>query len=344
MLIVLHGAKKNVGDFLIRERGLAILRHLRPDQELVVLPRWKPLEPAVVDRADGIVLCGGPGLASNFYPQMFPLVPRLQDLDIPVLPLALGWSGQPTDAPDRFAFDGPSLEALRRIHDRIGWSGVRDDVTRGIVESADVGRVRRTGCVAWYEVSSLDQPLVRPQYPRRIVYTTAAGASRKDARDAAQILRLLRRRFPGAERWCVFHRGILPGGGTNAKESAMAMGTAALAKTLGFRVLEASGDLSAIDFYRDADLHVGYRVHAHLMFLSHRRPSILINQDGRGVGQSVSLHDPYRLMSDDPDLSDRIDEALGNEIRSRYESSVAAVDEMRSTWPVMRETVEQLPA
>ena len=124
----------------------------------------------------------------------------------------------------------------------------------------------------------------------------------------------------------------------------MAMGTAALAKTLGFRVLEASGDLSAIDFYRDADLHVGYRVHAHLMFLSHRRPSILINQDGRGVGQSVSLHDPYRLMSDDPDLSDRIDEALGNEIRSRYESSVAAVDEMRSTWPVMRETVEQLPA
>ena len=68
MLLVLHGAKLNAGDFLIRERGLEILRHLRPAQRLVVHPRWEPVDPDLFDSADAVVLCGGPGLARRFYP------------------------------------------------------------------------------------------------------------------------------------------------------------------------------------------------------------------------------------------------------------------------------------
>ncbi len=32
------------------------------------------------------------------------------------------------------------------------------------------------------------------------------------------------------------------------------------------------------------DLHIGYRVHTNIYFLSHRKPSILITEDSRGKG------------------------------------------------------------
>src|SRR3954466_14064994 len=104
MILVLHGAKKNVGDFLIRERGLALLRHIRPDQELRLHPRWEPIDPGLLRQADAVVICGGPGLTPHFYPETYPLVPNLDDMHAPLLPLALGWSGQPAEHPERFSF------------------------------------------------------------------------------------------------------------------------------------------------------------------------------------------------------------------------------------------------
>ena len=158
MLLVLHGAKLNAGDFLIRERGLEILRHLRPVQRLVIHPRWEPVDPDLFDSADAVVLCGGPGLARRFYPRVFAMVDDLDAHPTPVLPVALGWSGTPADIPERFKFSPKSLAALRAIHARIGWSGVRDELSLEIVRRADVGEVRRTGCFAWYHLPSMGQP------------------------------------------------------------------------------------------------------------------------------------------------------------------------------------------
>lgn len=39
-----------------------------------------------------------------------------------------------------------------------------------------------------------------------------------------------------------------------------------------------------IDQYSKSDLHVGYRVHAHILASSISKPSILIAEDGRGKG------------------------------------------------------------
>ena len=41
--------------------------------------------------------------------------------------------------------------------------------------------------------------------------------------------------------------------------------------------------------YDEAEIHVGYRLHAHLYFLSHRKPSFLLEEDGRGRGASEAL-------------------------------------------------------
>jgi Polysaccharide pyruvyl transferase len=341
VILVLHGAKVNAGDFLIRERGLAILRRLVPGQELLLHPRWEPIDPELLDRADAAVLCGGPGLAPRFYPRVFPLVEDLEAHPTPILPLALGWSGTASGKPDRF-FSRRSVAALRTIHSRIGWSGVRDDLSLELVRSADVGEVRRTGCVAWYDQESLGRPFQAPATVRRLVFTPPSKRRPGGLRDAIGVLRLLRARYRDAERYCMFHRGMRAEFASETP-TAERRGTAAAARLLGYRVIDASRDLGALDLYRDCDLHVGYRVHAHLCALSFRRASLLLIEDGRGEGQAVSLGDPHRLRAGAPDLTSALEQALAREHARGFEASERAIDEIERTWPVMKETVAQLP-
>jgi hypothetical protein len=341
MILVLHGAKVNAGDFLIRERGLAILRGLRPDQELVLHPRWEPVPPELFDRAAAVVLCGGPGLAPRFYPRVFPLVDQLDAHPTAILPLALGWSGAPSGKPHRF-FSRRSVEALRTIHSRIGWSGVRDDLSLELLRSAKVGEVRRTGCVAWYQQESLGQPFRSASKVRRLAFTPPAKRRPGGLREAVGVMRRLRARYRDAERYCVFHRGMRAELASEAP-TAERRATAIAARLLGFKVIDASRDVATLELYRDCDLHVGYRVHAHLCTLSYRRASLLVIEDGRGDGQAVTFGDPYRIRAGSPQLVESVDEALAREDASGFESSERAVGEIERTWPVMRETVEQLP-
>jgi len=338
MLIQLHGAKKNVGDFLIRERATRLLRTLLPQQDLVLHERWLPIDPALVERADAILIGGGPGLASRFCPDVFPFL--AERVSLPVFLIGVGWSGQPRDNPDAFQFSDESLEALGRIHQSGIWSGVRDDLSLELLRSANVGDVKRSGCVAWYDMDSMGRSLITPSVIRRIVFTPPAG--RQFTLEAMRVLRYLARRFPKAERTCVFHRGIRNDEYTSWRAALASRALARVASSCDFKVLDASYDLSAIDFYESTDVHVGYRVHAHLAFLSQRRPSILVSEDGRGLGQAVSLGDPYQLRAGDKTVLSDLGSAVDAEISSSFVSSQRAVDEIERTWPVMRATVQQV--
>ena len=45
-----------------------------------------------------------------------------------------------------------------------------------------------------------------------------------------------------------------------------------------------------LDIYNDADLHVGFRVHAHVSALSRRIYSYLLEQDGRGCDYGLTIN------------------------------------------------------
>jgi hypothetical protein len=86
-----------------------------------------------------------------------------------------------------------------------------------------------------------------------------------------------------------FHRGILPDQYTRVRASAAYITMASWARVQGFEVRDVSYDLHKIEFYDQSDFHLGYRVHAHLHFLSRRAYSVLINEDGRGEGMNQTL-------------------------------------------------------
>ncbi|WP_160913843.1 polysaccharide pyruvyl transferase family protein [Halobacillus litoralis] len=49
-------------------------------------------------------------------------------------------------------------------------------------------------------------------------------------------------------------------------------------------LVDLSGDANHLSYYKDCDLHVGFRLHGHIWFLRNRKPSLLLGEDGRGYG------------------------------------------------------------
>ena len=90
--VVLHHAKKNVGDFLIKDRALGLLRHLRADRDLVELPSWESLEPHIdlVNNSKALILMGGPGVGEVMYPKIYPLVRDLNTITAPIVLMGSG--------------------------------------------------------------------------------------------------------------------------------------------------------------------------------------------------------------------------------------------------------------
>jgi hypothetical protein len=290
--VVLSGAKKNAGDFLITSRATALLGRLRPDRSLVELPAWEPLEPHLeqVNAARAVIILGGPGYQPAMYPGVYKLTTPLSRIEPPVIPLALGWKGFPGDEQTvrTYGFTPESVAALRWMSERAEALGTRDHQTVRVLRAAGIPNVAMNGCAAWYDLDSLGKGPTLPDELRTIVYTPAQRDLYADQSIALGVA--LRDAFPRARLVAAFHRGL---GDVDAfTPSDDATNTARIAARLreaGLEIADLAGGVDGFRLYDDCDLHVGYRVHAHIYRSSKRRPSILIHEDGRGVGVTDAL-------------------------------------------------------
>lgn len=292
MYTVLSGAKINMGDFLITQRARELLTHLRPEHELLQLPHWESLDPHLeqINASRAVIILGGPGYQPKFYPGVYKLLPDLSRLRVPIIPLGLGWKGVPGDwdTVRHYRFTDESLAVLHRIAAETPYLGCRDHLSREVLRRNGIANTLVTGCPAWYHLPSLGQPL---RVPSGIAAFTVTPAQRPIYQaQSIDVLRTLAERFPGARRFCSFNRGIdqedprIP---EEDRRNNRGIATAAL--QLGYEVMDVSGGLDRIGFYETCDFHVGYRVHSHIHFLSRRRPSFLVHEDGRGRGMSAAL-------------------------------------------------------
>jgi polysaccharide pyruvyl transferase WcaK-like protein len=202
--------------------------------------------------------------------------------------LGSGWFGVPGDeqAVQDARFTPESTAFFDRV-DGAGLLSVRDYLSQRVLNRAGYHNVILTGCPAWYHLPSLGKPLRIPSCLQRVVFTPP----RKPlyASQSRQLMEGLRRWLPDATLHCSFHRGIGVDSFTSPEEADTNHRLHVLAQELGFEVHDVAYDLDRIAFYADCDLHVGYRVHAHLDFLSRRRPSVLLAEDSRGRGACEAL-------------------------------------------------------
>ncbi len=289
MYICLTGAKKNLGDFLITDRSLKLLKNHKPDEEFKVLPHWKEFSVSQLEKINsskGIIILGGPGYRREMYPGIYKLFTDLDKIKVPIIPLGLGWKSFPGDLLDLkgYRFSGDSLRLLNKMRECVGPLSCRDPLSATVLEKNGFPALM-TGCPAWYRPEGLPDSFLPPAEINSIAFTPPQLSVYHE--QSVKLLLQLSSIFPNAKFQISFHRGLSADEFTTEAEADSARALAEKLQALSpdrISIHDTSYDLDRITFYSDCDLHVGYRVHAHIHFLSRLAPSILINEDGRGRG------------------------------------------------------------
>jgi hypothetical protein len=338
--IILSGAIKNIGDFLIFDRTKKLLeKYVTTD--LTEFPRGKSLDENYeeINNSRGIIICGGPGYTSEMYPGVYPLFSDLKRLRVPVIPLGVGWSGKPKNAPENFRFSEPSRKLMDYIEKNAGLYSCRDQITEEILKREKYEKVVMTGCPVWYDIPSFGKEFSKKKEIKKIVFTTPADMSLFG--QTLRMINMLRRQFPKSQVIVSFHRGIAPDKYTGIRSAGIYTAESVYSKLRGFKTVDVSYDLQKIDFYKDCDLHVGFRVHAHLYFLSKRLPSVLISEDGRGTGMSRTFGLPD-FESTDKMLPSKIAEYLTLCEKNNFENMSHTAQFIDNQFSVMLEFLNQI--
>ncbi len=283
--VLLSRAKKNIGDFLILDRAKKLLERYRPEHKLVIINGWEPLGDHLdeVNASDAMIFCGGPNVSKTFYPDVYPLTENLDDVKAPMYLLGGGWNEIPgtTRQRETYNFTKQSRKALKRC----AAISCRDNQTVEVLQKNGF-RSTMTGCPVWYNLDHLDEKFKIPEKIEKIVFTTPQFHTMPRLYDeqCIQVMDVLTELFGGAKIYCSFHRGLQADEFTAEEEEPRLTAVRDAATKRGFEIVDASYELSKIDFYEGCDLHVGYRLHGHIDFLSMRKPSVLLNIDARGQG------------------------------------------------------------
>lgn len=325
MIVTLTGAYRNAGDHLIGNRAHHLLQTY-VDQDIVTLDRNRfRLNPgtlqaqdnaeqralySTINKANAVILCGGPAYQVNIFPRIYPL--DLDKVETKVIPMGLGWKGSLHENPRSFQFSEAAEGFVRRVHQGIACSSVRDNLTTDVLTQLGVANVEMTGCPAWYNLDSMDKPFEKTHGANIVVSDAALNAM-----DCIAVLRHIADRFPQATLTFALHHGYYPQvSKKGARFAAQHVVAAAYARSRGYRICNLSSDLQAMrELYDQCDLHIGYRVHAHIYCLSGRTASLLIAEDSRGVAQSEALNCPV-LMGDDGALIEQLDQAIDGVLRN----------------------------
>lgn len=289
--VVLTGAQKNAGDYLITEKCKELLRRERPEHELVQLGRWESLDDKLdlINGADALILMGGPAVSPDFYPSIYKLTTNLDDIKVPIVPMAVGWNSKAGDFHGmmNFTFNNKSKELLRRFATNGVGISARDSYTASILRRNNIPNVYLTGCASWYTPEKFNTYIENPSI-KKIAVTPAQHP--RFSNISKQMIDLVEKIYPESEITLAFHRGIGEVDEfTKEDDAANTTDLAEYGAAKGMNSIDLAYSFDNYQKYDDIDLHIGFRLHAHLYFLSNRKPSILLNEDGRGRAMSETI-------------------------------------------------------
>lgn len=336
MIVTLTGAYKNAGDHLIGYRGRQLLQKF-VDAEVVNVDR-KAIQDCHYDlfnKAKAVFLCGGPAYQKNIYPIIYPI--NLEKIFVPIIPYGLGFKAALGD--NNFLFEKDAMDFVTKIHSRIQTSSARDIKTVEALNAHNIYNVTMTGCPAWYDIEKMDNTYHFSPRIRRLAFSAPATVDD----NFIQLLKMIAVRYPDADRYITFHHGFFNGRSKKEIKKSLILLKAGLSGFKnGYKVVSFQSNLTKMmDLYDSCDLHIGYRVHAHLYCLSQRRASVLLSEDQRGVSQSITLGLPPIEMNQ-PDCFDRISRELdGLNDQDHFEG---VFDKMKSSFVIMKNFLESCEA
>jgi hypothetical protein len=312
--LILTGSKNNAGDFLIKRRAKELFSLLRPDRDIIDLDAWTPLKGPLLEKANAssaIILLGGPALQSHMYPGIYALSPDLSDITAPLTTMGIGWKSLKGTWSSTYTYhlSKDSLNLIKKINSSGLAFSVRDFHSARVLAGKGINNVIMTGCPAYYDTSYFDETPKVPSKIRKVAFSL--GVSLVKSRSMWRLMQdqilSLRDKFKEAELEVVFHHSL----DRKVYNAAYGVHNAHIERHLQFAkwldkenisYVDVSGSADAMTaYYYNVDLHVGYRVHAHIFMNSVSKLSLLIAEDGRAKGSESAIggmvidgYDDYR--------------------------------------------------
>lgn len=274
----LTGAYVNAGDFLIEKRSTALLQQFLPNAQITIYSR-KDIERRFdeIDSNDVIIFTGGPLIKRDLNQSIS--VSRSMDFTKPIMMMGCGWAGEEGSKNGNYSytFTPETLRFYKKVAEEGLGIGCRDLYTLRALRKDNVRNTYMTGCPAWYDLSHIGTLDIASGDKIENIYISDP-AQPKNQRQALEIIRFIQKRFPSKRIKFVFHRNV-----DEAFKAAIEQNFPDI------EVAIISGTAEGFEIYKNCDLHIGYRVHAHIYNLSIRNRSFLIEEDGRGAGVNEAL-------------------------------------------------------
>lgn len=294
--VLLTGSKNNAGDYLIKYRAKQLFSKIRPDREILDLDAWKAIDSgalAKINESKALILMGGPSLHKRMYPGIYRLTSNLNDIKAPITTMGIGWQSAKGRWKDtyRYPLTATTISLLDRIRSDGLPASVRDYHTLNALRFHGYDDFLMTGCPAYYDLSCLNQEFRFPDKLRKVAFSLGVSFinSASMERQMKEQVLSLKQRFNTIEFEVVFHHSldrktyskVYDKRRHNIRHNKFADWLSS--RQIDFVDISGSAE-NLIDYYGGVDLHVGYRVHAHIFMNSIKKPSLLISEDGRAKG------------------------------------------------------------
>lgn len=292
-LICLSGAYKNAGDFLIEMRTKRLLEHVLKNISITTILRKDIVERfAEIEKADAVIYSGGPIYLQDLNTYM-PLKYCKQLVEKTMI-LGGGWWGDNAGSESNYEYQ--FTEESKMFFAAVGKYGYgcscRDLYTVRALQKEQVQNVFMVGCPAWYDLKYIHEKVLASG---KIIKNILISDPAMDCNFSLSLMLIdyLKKRYPDATISYVFHRGTTTDEYTPYEMAASIQNFIEELEKRSIKYTDISYCADGFQIYDTCDLHVGFRVHAHIYNLSHRNRTVLIEEDGRGAGVNQALGLPH---------------------------------------------------
>jgi hypothetical protein len=317
--VLITGSKNNAGDYLIKHRAFQLFKVHRPDRELIDIDAWKQRDENILEvfnQSQAIILTGGPALRPKMYPDIYKVLGNLDDIKVPIITMAIGWRAFPGEwlQTHSYKFSSQSLKLLKRIESSGYQSSVRDYHSLNVLLREGFHSFNMTGCAALYDLDTIGKPYPPPNI-RRVAFSLgiAFATDGQHERNFKKLILGLRDKYRDQQFDVAFHHSLdktqflkVYENKTTFYQKHVEFSQWLKSENISYTDISGSAE-TMINYYNKVDLHVGYRVHAHIYMSSVNKFSILIAEDGRGKAQRDAMSglvlDSEFLQAGDPKSS-----------------------------------------
>lgn len=288
-----HQGSQNVGDRLITYSFFKMIKNRMGDFNPLVLWRGQSLD-MYTDDSIKVVLVPGFSVCNDTYSQLFKFY-TLPCRNPKIIPIGCSFQDIAPSYKSfyKHEYNDRTLSFFHEIVNAFGPIYCRNRVISDMLLSKGVESCYM-GDLALYDDDYIGKKIQKDLVIENIAISV--GNHEKYKYQTMQILDFIRKFYPNQQVFLTLHGKV-----NNHSKYIINY-----ARNIGVEIKELFGDVDNLDFYDEMDLHIGYRLHAHIACLRKRKPSVLLVEDARSYGFSKTIDtalgciQAYNIYNDRP--------------------------------------------